>query len=485
MLEKDPGRLARRVVDLCADCETCRDLMEDTSCLFFPRLFQLHDREREEHRKISSGELEDLLGLCNMCGLCSCPDVRAGIMEAKGAFVARDGLRPTLRLLEDVERVAKIGGAVPRLANMLLGREPAAGLARRLLGIHPERTLPEFPVEPFAAWAGRRGLHQKPRGTGRKVAYFAGCTAQYLFPDVAAATVEVLEQNGFRVYLPEQRCCGMPSMLEGDRPFTFAAAEFNLRHLEAVVEDGFDIICSCPTCGYMLKKVLCDGAFFSDEYQSAFKKVLSEAGGDPSKARKDLARACFGSVGKATPPSPRCKPPEGFAHVLSAALRDDGYFRSVSGLRRIAVASHVYDLGEYLLDLDRRGEFDRNLGRVSDRMTYYAPCHLKEQDIGQPWSDLLGLVPGASLEKIGGPFDCCGMGGIMGLKREFHETSLEMGRRLMERIRASAPGRLVTDCLSCRIQFHQVLPYEVLHPVEILKEAYSVAPDRPRHPPSR
>jgi glycerol-3-phosphate dehydrogenase subunit C len=471
MQRTDPAKLARRVVDLCADCETCRDLMEDTSCLFFPRLFQLHDREMNEHREITSGELKELIGLCNMCGLCACPDVRAGIMEAKGAFVARDGLRPGLRLLEDVERVGKIGDTCPRLANLLLRREPTAGLSRRLLGIHPERSLPQFPPEPFATWARRRGLQEKPRGTGRKVAYFAGCTAQYIFPDVARAAVEVLERNGIQVYLPAQKCCGMPSMLEGDRPFTFALAEFNLLQLEAVAQDGFDIVCTCPTCGYMLKKVLCDGAFFSDEYQAAFRKVLGEAGGEPGKARECMARECFGAVGNATPPSARCKPPEGFTHGLS--LHDDGYFRSLSGLRRIAVASRTYDLGEYLVNLDQRGEFDRTLGRVSERMAYFAPCHLKEQDIGQPWSDLLRLVPGGSLEKVGGPFDCCGMGGIMGLKREFHETSLEMGRRLMEAISASSPGRVVTDCLSCRLQFQQALPFPVLHPVEVLKEAYA------------
>ncbi len=473
MQGNEPEELARHVVDLCADCETCRDLMEGEPCQFFPRLYQLHDREKEEHREVTSSDLKDLLELCNMCGLCSCPDVRAGIMEAKGAFVARDGLKPALRLLEDVERVGKLGGAAPRLANLLLGKGPAAGLTKRLLGLHPGRTLPEFPGEGFDAWASRRGLRQKPRGTSRKVAYFAGCTARYLFPDVARAAVEVLEENGVLVYYPEQKCCGMPSMLEGDRPFTFAAVEFNLRQLEEVVEDGFDIVCSCPTCGYMVKKVLCNGAFFSEEYRSTFRKVVSEAGADPGKAQESMARAFPGSGGKATPPSPRCKPPEGFGHVLSAALRDDGYFRSLSGTTRIAVASHTYDLGEYLLDLDRQGEFNRALGPVPDRLAYYAPCHLKEQDVGQPWSDLLGLVPGASLEKVGGPFDCCGMGGIMGLKREFHETSLQIGSRLMDSIRAKSPGRIVTDCLSCRIQFNQALPYPVFHPVEILKEAYS------------
>ena len=44
----------------------------------------------------------------------------------------------------------------------------------------------------------------------------------------------------------------------------------------------------------------------------------------------------------------------------------------------------------------------------------------------------------------------------------------------MEKIREMRPDRLVTDCLSCRLQFNQLLPVEVVHPVEILRESYSM-----------
>jgi glycerol-3-phosphate dehydrogenase subunit C len=43
-----------------------------------------------------------------------------------------------------------------------------------------------------------------------------------------------------------------------------------------------------------------------------------------------------------------------------------------------------------------------------------------------------------------------------------------MGRPLMEKIRGLDPDALVTDCLSCRLQFNQHLPIPVFHPVEIL-----------------
>ncbi len=58
----DPEKAARQVLDACADCDGCRFLM-DTSCLFFPELYRLYDREMENRKKITSDELRRLVHL--------------------------------------------------------------------------------------------------------------------------------------------------------------------------------------------------------------------------------------------------------------------------------------------------------------------------------------------------------------------------------------------------------------------------------------
>jgi glycerol-3-phosphate dehydrogenase subunit C len=68
---------------------------------------------------------------------------------------------------------------------------------------------------------------------------------------------------------------------------------------------------------------------------------------------------------------------------------------------------------------------------------------------------------------------CCGNAGIMGFKKEFHHLSVKTASRLIARIRTLNPEVIVTDCLSCRIQFSQLTDYEILHPVQIIKESYS------------
>jgi glycerol-3-phosphate dehydrogenase subunit C len=463
-------QIALEVVDLCSNCDQCRDLMADTPCLFFPKLYRLHDARQSGKRTITAADLQALVGLCNMCGQCSCPPVRVKIREAKAGFAARHGFRLRQRFLMDVRLVGRIGNAFPRLANVLLHREPLAGWFKQLIGMHPERKVPRFPERNLTHWVRKRRLHVMRPASGRKVAYFIGCSAKYLFPQVVKATVEVLERNGVTVFIPEQRCCGTPAMLEGDRRTAFKSATFNLRELARCIDAGYDIVTSCPTCGYMFKSLLRDGANYSEEYRRSLQRMLDEEGGDLKQLCDRVLRE------EAVQGRERLEAGRKTAMALKLTLaglcRDEGYFASLGAHDRMKVARHTYDLGEYLRLLAASGELDRNFGSLPGGMVYYPPCHLKEVGIGQPWQDVLAEVPGFSMATVGGPFDCCGSAGIRGFQTGFHKASLAQGKPLMEKIRASRPERIVTDCLSCRLQFNQMLPFPVSHPVEMLKEAY-------------
>ena len=269
MKTDSPEAMARSVMAACADCEVCRSMLAD-DCLLFAELYRLHDREVETGRPPSSRALRAMLDRCTFCALCGCSDIRAGIIAAKSAFAERDGLPFALRLLQDVARLGRIGGLAPRLANHVLQCAPAAAIVKRLAAVHSSRRLPAVPPEDFTAWVRRRGLDRRPAGRHtKKVAYFAGCSGRYFFPDVPRALVRLLQKAGTEVFVPSQLCCGMPPFLEGDRPRALEMARVNLTHLAALVAEGFDIVCSCPTCGYVLKKLVCERAYYAETYQRA------------------------------------------------------------------------------------------------------------------------------------------------------------------------------------------------------------------------
>ena len=247
-------------------------------------------------------------------------------------------------------------------------------------------------------------------------------------------------------------------MLEGDRGLTLKFVRHNMDILADAVEAGYDIVCSCPTCGFMLRNVLKENAYYSSAYQESvsaddthLKIPVAGATDNPGGKKFDLLKK----------------------NMFQEILKDEGYFSSVDPMKRILVAENTYDLGDYLLNFHRAGELKTSFSQMSGRTVYFPPCHLREQNIGRPYQELLNLLPGINLEPVDSSLYCCGMAGIMGFKRDFHDASIHLGHRLMAKIKALNPQRLVTDCLSCRLQFNQLLPYKVLHPVEILSDAYN------------
>jgi glycerol-3-phosphate dehydrogenase subunit C len=203
----------------------------------------------------------------------------------------------------------------------------------------------------------------------------------------------------------------------------------------------------------MLKNILEEGAYYSRKYQESI------------GVEKDYL--------KIPAPGATANPGERKFELVNKRLyknlfKDDGYFSTIDPLKRILVAENTFDIGDYLSDLIKSGEIKTTPRKLTGRMVYFPPCHQREQKIGRPYLNLLQKIPGIELVSIKGELYCCGMAGIMGFKREFHEASIHLGSRLMEKIKEADPDYIVTDCLSCRLQFNQMLPYKVYHPVEIL-----------------
>jgi glycerol-3-phosphate dehydrogenase subunit C len=452
--KKTAEETLRDEIDRCRGCDVCRTLL-DGSCHVFPELFRLLDKEAESRGKIGTDDLRHLVELCNFCGQCPCFSLKAAVLNAKTEFKARYGLGLRIKAIEDVERVGKLGSAIPRLSNFLSQNKVARELLEKTVGIHKDRKIPSFPKESFSEWIERPGNNIKARTKEKRVAYFAGCTAKYFFPEVAKSVVEVFEKNGIGIHYVEHRCCGMPSLLEGDRNPALESARINLADLVELVNEGYDIVCSCPTCSYMLRNVVKEGAYCSSEY-------MDFSVSDDGLMKFPLSDGCS-QISVASIAA--------FKSIFKGLIKDEGYFCSISPKDRVSVAENTYDVGEYLWALHTGGELDRHLGPIPLNTAYYPPCHLREQNIGKPYQDLLSLIPGFSMNVIEGLY-CCGNAGIMGFKREFHRLSIRIASRLITKIKALNPDVLATDCLSCRIQFNQLTPYKVMHPIELIKESY-------------
>ena len=87
-----------------------------------------------------------------------------------------------------------------------------------------------------------------------EVLYFLGCDTAYRQPQIARATIKVLEAAGvnFTVLKESELCCGEPQQLLG---FTDEAAETARKNVELIKAVGANqIVYSCPSCLRVMKE---------------------------------------------------------------------------------------------------------------------------------------------------------------------------------------------------------------------------------------
>lgn len=107
---------------------------------------------------------------------------------------------------------------------------------------------------PFAEPYGKRNKWFVPTKTqGKKILYFAGCTAAYHENGIARSTVSVLSHLGYKVSVtPDEWCCGSPLFRTGFRELGIEQAHHNVAALNK--SEGDQIVVTCPGCFRALTK---------------------------------------------------------------------------------------------------------------------------------------------------------------------------------------------------------------------------------------
>lgn len=197
---------------------------------------------------------------CSGCRVCNmvCPTgVKIAEMNARvrATLVEQGKVPPVQRLRNNlVARAATLGKVaqpVAPLANLALHLKPARWVAEVTLGIHHKAPFPPFASQKFSDWFEK---HPRPANTTRQVAYFHGCSTQYYEPRVGRAAVHVLEANGFEVLIPQQNCCGLPLLSNGEFKAARQYHQNNVRSLVEYARQGIPIVGTSTSCTLTLKE---------------------------------------------------------------------------------------------------------------------------------------------------------------------------------------------------------------------------------------
>ncbi len=141
-----------------------------------------------------------------------------------------------------------------------------------------------------------------------------------------------------------------------------------------------------------------------------------------------------------------------------------------------AVKEAMFDPFEYFVLRSKDGllktDFSARLGKVS----YHVPCHARVQNVGQKTRELLEMIPGAAVTTVE---RCAGHDGTWGVKKEFYDNSMKIGRPVFRQLADAAPDWISSDCPIAARHILQGIGKEKTnaqkaHPLTLLRKAYGI-----------
>jgi Fe-S oxidoreductase len=410
-----------RVYDLCHGCRRCFSL-----CNAFPLLFDAIDEsptsELDGVDKKVYWQVVDHCYLCDMCYMTKCPyvpphpwniDFPHLMLRAKAVKFRKGETRARDKILSATDTVGAIAG-IP-VVSQIVNAVNRSGFGRSML----EKTLGVHPTAPIPEYHSDSGRARVARG------------------DKPGLEVKATPETRGRVALFTTCYCNRN---EPDIDDDLAAV---FRHNGIPVS----VIPQERCCG-MPKLELGDLASI-----------------EKAKSINIPAMAAMVDQGyDIVAPIPSC--------VLMFKQELPLLYPNDPQVQKVRAA--MFDPFEYLMLRHKAGllrtDFAKQLGRVS----YHVPCHLRVQNLGLKTRDVLKLVPGTEIEAIE---RCSGHDGTYGVKREYRETSMKIGKPVFSKVQQASPDYYASDCPMAGHQIESGLKDSSVpptHPLKLLRLAYGI-----------
>ena len=195
--------------------------------------------------------VKEALDLCLACKGCrgECP-VNVDMATYKAEFLSHyyEG-RPhpvAAYAFGHMYRWARIAAHMPRVANFATQTVGLRRIAKRMIGVAPERRIPAFARQTFRQWFARRA---SPNGSRTPVMLWPDTWNNHFLPETARAAVAVLEAAGFQVLLPSHElCCGRPLYDYGMLDTARKLLQHTLDVLRPRIRTGIPVVGLEPSC---------------------------------------------------------------------------------------------------------------------------------------------------------------------------------------------------------------------------------------------
>ncbi len=372
-------------------------------------------------------EVKEVMDLCLSCKACKaeCPssvDMARMKAEFTQQLYTQQGVPLRARLVGNFTRLMSLASLVPWAYNAIYDQPALRRLANRLVGFHPDRTMPR--LEKFRIWNGppsRFGFRKEPGHTWltqanlpkseppnpkSEILLYIDEFTNYNDASVGQKAVMLLERLGYAVQIPKTLESGRTYLSKGLVGDARKLAIRNVMLLKDLISE------QNPLVGLEPSAILT----FRDEYP-------------------DLV-------------------PD---NLKAAALH---------------IAKHTYLFEEWLaLEADAKRIRPEQFTTETRLVKVHGHCHQKALSSMVPVKKVLSLPKNYTAQLI--PSGCCGMAGSFGYEREHYDLSMQIGELvLFPAVRAAASDVLIAaPGTSCRHQIKDGTGRKAQHPAEILFDA--------------
>ena len=413
----------RRVFDICHGCRRCFNL-----CDSFPRLFDLIDESKTgELDSVDSTDFAPVVDACTLCDMCfmtKCPyvpphefdlDFPHLMLRAKATHLKEGKVGIAARELRKTDRNGRAATAMPGLANWATRRG---------------NTLTRPAMQLVAGVHRNAGL---PPFAKETLVARAGRTG----PEVNAAA----PAHGRKAVL-YATCYG-----------NFNRTGIGIATRAVLAKNGVETKVAYAGCCGMPQLEIGDVATVA----ASAKRVAADLCAWIDKGYDVIAL------------TPSCALMLKFEWPL--IVPGDG------NVERLTAATS--DVAEYVVAIARKEGLAPGLQPLDGAVALHLACHARAQNMGPKASDLLNLIPGASVTVIE---RCSGHGGAWGVEAAHFETALKVGKPVARTAKESGAAWVASECPLAAD--HIVQGIEELapgtkappaaHPIELFARAYGI-----------
>lgn len=218
-------------------------------------------------------EIHDVLDLCIECKGCKreCPS-QVDMAKMKSEFLytyqKKHGFSLRSRLFANVAKMNRLGSLWPSAYNFF-AKAGTGTWIKKLLGITPERPLPNLAPQKFTSWFK---TWEQQAQQDNSVTLFVDTYTEYHEPNIGIAACKVFAALGLHVEIISNACCGRPMISKG---FLEEAKNAAQMLVERLLPQSTPIVVLEPSCASAIR----------DDFRGLL--------GNDNEALKKVSERCF------------------------------------------------------------------------------------------------------------------------------------------------------------------------------------------------